>query len=254
MNSRSKFVDSLIVIIILFGPICAILYYYVQYDSNIKKILSNACNTSNGEEYIFTNKDGSQIQCDNKVCNYIDKNGKQTEISCNYEPEVNNKTPEIIVNNDNKETPINNETKNTTNNNQSNQNNNNNTNENNENKTNNNNSTSTNTTPSTSNNNQNTTTPIQQNLTVQERIQLAYSKASTKGNGSVSLNNFKNELKTIFGNEGKGYNIYDNGLAWLIEVPNESALEIINRSGNFEDYLIPERDCGAAGNGITDDT
>ncbi len=281
MNNKSAFLESIIIIIIFLGVIFIFLYFYIWPDLKTQNLLTNACNAANGEEYSKINADGSQIQCTNNICSYIDKNDKKTKKTCNYDHRNNNsnKTPQIIINGDNTENNngSNNNNNNSNNGNTTNNSNGNETNQNSNNNQNNNNLKPSNTTPSTPSNTtpsspsnttpsspsnttpstpSNTTpsNPTQSTKTVRERIQTAYFKASSKGNGSVTLNNLKSELKSIFGNEGTGYKIIDNGLSWLIEILQENAIEIINRSGNFEDYIIPERDCGAVGNGIADDT
>lgn len=84
--------------------------------------------------------------------------------------------------------------------------------------------------------------------TIRERIQAAYAKASG------GLANFKNQLNGEFGAEGVGYRVVENGNTWMIEILSANYIEVMNSNGSIESYLIPERDCGAVGNGSNDDT
>ncbi|MBP5684206.1 MAG: hypothetical protein J6X02_02995 [Bacilli bacterium] len=104
----------------------------------------------------------------------------------------------------------------------------------------------------TNNNTQNNNVP--ETKTVRERVLSAYAIALSKGNGSINLNNFKAQLKAEFGNEGTGYKLMENGSSWMIELIKEKTIEIINKNGKIESYITPENDCGAKGNGTTDDT
>ncbi len=85
--------------------------------------------------------------------------------------------------------------------------------------------------------------------TTKEKIELAYSKAAAKG---ISLSNFSSQLKDIFGKDR--FKLYDNETSWMVEIVKDNTIEVISTKGVFEDYLIPEKDCGAKGDGVTDDT
>ena len=98
------------------------------------------------------------------------------------------------------------------------------------------------------NSNSSNVKPIVPQKTLRERILSAYSKAGG------SLYNFKNQLKKEFGVEGTGFKLIDNGNIWMVEILSDKYIEVINSNGNIESYLVPERDCGAVGNGINDDT
>lgn len=249
-NKSGKKVISkkLIAIISVVVIVLLVLIVGLSYKKNI--MLNNACKIANNGEYIVTNKNDSKIICYDNTCTYY-ANGKKEQIMfCGGDTKDKNSNTSIysiFLKWFSKIAKFNNNT-NTNSNTNSNTNTNTNTNSN----------TNTNTNTNT-NSNTNTQTnenqsAISQNSAVKEKIKQAYSTASRKNNGSVTTENLKNELASAFGTEGVGYKIIDNGVAWLIEVPSQEAAEIINKSGNIEDYIIPEKDCGAKGDGVTDDT
>ena len=97
--------------------------------------------------------------------------------------------------------------------------------------------------------------PIQEPVeNLEEGLLMAYATAASNNNGTVTSTKFKGELNNIFGAEGNGYTIIDNGLSWLVEVPSLNEFAIISYEGSIENYITPENDCGAVGDGITDDT